>query len=126
MRAHGAHTFRKTRVKKYPFVKSKSFFFFLLDPNVSREQKHYLLLNLSKLQVQAITEVLYNITKNRYIKLSPSLQKKLKRNEKLIKKLLSQPQTRLLEKRRLIRKHNHLIYQIISDAKDIIFQALKT
>lgn len=126
MRAHGVHTIRKTHVKKYSFVKSKSFFFFLLDPNVSREQKHYLLLNLSKLQVQAITEVLYNITKNRYIKLSPSLQKKLKRNEKLIKKLLSQPQTRLLEKRRLIRKHNHLIYQIISDAKDIIFQALKT
>jgi len=104
--------------------KSRYFLSFLLDNTTSKEQKQFILLNASKLQLQAIIEIIYNISKNHYIKITPLTKKTITSNLRIIKKLISTPRKLTPSKYKLLQKHYKIIYHILFIVKDIIFQAL--
>jgi len=105
--------------------KSKHFLSFLLDSNTTKVQKRYILSNTSKHQLQSIIEILYNISKNNFIKITPSTKKLFTSNLQIIKKLLSNPRKLTLSKYKLVRKYYQLVYHILFKVKDVILRALE-
>lgn len=101
---------------------SESFFRFLLDSNTTKQQKEFLLLNLSQKQQQAIIEIIHNFLKNNYIKITPTLKKAIKQHHHLLIKFISPKSLSLQYK--LIHKHFKVIYLILSKGKDTILSVL--
>lgn len=103
--------------------KSYFFFLFLFDSNSTKEQKGFILQNLSKYQLQSIIEILYNLFKNKNIKYSTSLKKVISQNQFLFNKVLISKRQSV--QRKFIQKHYRLIYLVLSKAKGIILQILE-
>lgn len=103
--------------------KSYSFLFFLLDSNSTKEQTRFLLQNLSKYQLQAIIEVLYNLFRNKNITLPPSLEKIIRQNQHLFDKVFTYKNYSI--HRKFIQKHHRLIHLVLSKAKPLIIQVLE-
>ena len=53
---------------------SKSFFNFLLDKHTTKKQIHFVLTNLAHIHLESVTELIYNLLENKFIKISPSLK----------------------------------------------------
>ena len=101
---------------------SNLFFLFLLDPNSTKEQKRFILRNLSKSQSQAVLEFLYNLSNNKHIQLNPTLQRFIKQNQHLFSKIPTSKKYTVHCK--FIRKHYRTIYVALSKAKNILLQVL--
>lgn len=103
--------------------KSYYFFIFLFDSNTTKEQKRCVLQNLSKYQLQAIIEVLYNLFKNKNIKYPLSLKKIINQNRSSFKEILTSKKQTV--HRDFIKKHYRLIYFVLSKAKSVILQVIE-
>jgi hypothetical protein len=104
---------------KTNLVKRNEFLFlFLLHPDTTKEQKYHILFNLSKTQIYAIIELLYNLKKNSNISVPRGLAKTLKEHSFLIDKLFLPHQVGVNQ--RYIKKHYRTIYQILLRAKRVI------
>lgn len=102
---------------------SNLFFLFLFDSNSTKEQKRFILRNLSKTQSQAVIEVLYNLSKNKHIQLTTSLRRFINQSQHLFSKI---PTSKNYSKHlKFIQKHYRTIYIVLSKSKNIILQALK-
>jgi hypothetical protein len=102
--------------------KSNSFLIFLLDSNTSSQQKKFILQNLSKLQLQSIIEIIYNLFQNKNIQYSPTLEKLINRHQTTFNKLFRSKKFSI--HRRFIKKHYHLIYSVLLKASAVISQIL--
>lgn len=103
-------------------IRNTHFFKFILDKNTPKNQIIFILLNLSRLQLQGISEVLYNIVKNKYIKLSPSLKRLIKKHESLLKTFISSFNKNFTLQRKLLASKYKQIFNILHQVQDIISQ----
>jgi hypothetical protein len=103
---------------------SELFFLFLLHSDTTKEQKYYILLNLSKKQFQALVELLYNLTQNNHIKVSGGLKQILKQHSNLLKKITSVRSVK--EYKKYIKKNYRSIYKILSKTKTVIQEIVQT
>jgi hypothetical protein len=103
--------------------KTHSFFTFLLDSNSSKQQKRFILQNLSKIQLQSIIEILYNLFQNKNIQYSPGLVKVIKKHQSTFDRLFTSKKYSI--HRRFIKKHYHLIFRVLYKAKPVISQILE-
>ena len=101
---------------------SNIFFLFLLDSNSTKEQKRFILRNLSKTQSQAVIEILYNLAKNKHIQLTPPLQRFIRKNQHLFSKIPTSKNYPVHCK--FIKKHYRTIYVALFKAKNILLKVL--
>ena len=87
---------------------------------ISEEQKRGLLYDITTPQIQALTEIFFNLL-HANLPLKEELQKKIKKHRRILKNL-SKKSLPLFKKRKLIRKHFKLILFLMNSVKSILKQ----
>ena len=111
--------------KQTKIIKQNSHFFnFIFDKHTTQPQIVYILLHLSKLQLQGISEVLYNALNNNYINLSLSTKSTIKKNHKIIYKFVSSFDKKFTVQYKILKTKYKTIFHILLQMRQIILEAV--
>ena len=103
---------------------SKSFFNFLLDKHTTKKQIHFVLTNLAHIHLESVTELIYNLLENKFIKISPSLKSVIKKHKNILVKFISSIKKSLYLQRKILKKYYKIFYYIIRLSKNTLLLAI--
>ena len=90
---------------------------------ISEEQKRGLLYDITKPQIDALTEIFFNLL-HANLPLKEEISKKINKHRRILKSL-SKKSLPLFKKRKLIRKHYKIILFFMKSLKSILKQLIK-
>lgn len=98
--------------------KSKFFFLFLLNKYTTKNQIRFVLSNSAEEHIQAIIEICYNLLKNNFIKITPSLKETIRKHKTIIERFTFHSSRSI--QRKILNKYFALFYSIIVKSKVFI------
>lgn len=102
---------------------SKSFFMFIFDKTTPKPQIRFLLHNPTNIHLQSIIEVVHNLLQNNFIKIPPSVKRKLQERARLVSTFTTLKKG-LQSSRNILKKHFRFFFYILYKSKDLILRAI--
>ena len=102
--------------------RNQHFFNFIFNSKTPKGQIQHIFLNPSLLQLHAISEIIFNVLRNSYIKLTPSIKKHIKDKHNLLIKFITNSKNYKIQ-RQILKTNFKTIFHILLKLKDIILQA---
>lgn len=102
--------------------RAEAFLRFILDPNTSKKQSRFILLNSVGLQQKVLAEIFHNLLKYENI-LPLKLKTIIKRKRRTLKKIVSfSKKNKIIPQQKIICKHYSILFKLLNLAKNIIFK----